>query len=236
MAGRLSIGRLAAEARLVGGGDATALDRRLGAALRDGLPGALGQAVVLPAEGAVLRIRRLRLDVTLAEGFDPAALAHAIAVQLAGALRAAIAQPGTEARIWPDPAAYMAAYAEHRLGLAAAPDWAFPDFAALRHLSGSEAVAELMAVRPGLLPVLAARGEAEGDPARMAARLEEAAALRLVLAWAARTDLPVPDAGLSAAVARAVTSAALADLRTDAPGRSVLALALRATAATGAEA
>ncbi len=236
---RLAISRLEAEARVIGGAaDPAPMERRLGAALSGGLPAALGAAVapLLPESDAVLRIRRMRLAFALADGFDETELARIMAAEIAAGLREALAAPGPDARRWEDAAAYMAAYVEHRLGLAPQPDWAFPDFAPLRYLAGPDAAAELLSRRPALLPVLAASGRASGAPARIAERIGEAAALRLAVSWAARRDFPEPPSGLSAGVAAACSPGGLAALSGAAPGRALLSLALSGSDAAEPEA
>ncbi len=77
------------------------LDRLSGTSL----PAALSQALdpVLDGLDGVVRIRRLQLDVDYFGQFDEAALAHALAVRIASALRDALRHRTSGVlRHWPD--------------------------------------------------------------------------------------------------------------------------------------
>lgn len=230
----LGIGRLVTDCTVIAAADQAApLERRLNRALREDLPGRLAALAgpLLDGREGVIRLRRLRLDLALEGPFEDAALARLFAAHIAAALRRALADPHAELRQWDTTEAYVAAYVAHRLGMVCEPDWAFPDFTALRYLSGTEAAVELLATRPQLLAELAVIGRGRGTAAAIAPLIPEPDAARLVERWAGTLAPSGWDAVDVQAVIAALDGEALGALRGRAPGRTVLALALAAQGA-----
>ncbi|MEL7211174.1 MAG: hypothetical protein AAGK92_00850 [Pseudomonadota bacterium] len=161
----MSIGSI--ETRCAFLGDPVAADGlrlTLNRALREVLPHLLSEAadpVLKEAEG-VIRIRRLQLRIDLSARLDLRDLARLIAVRIVAALRGLIQRHSTDIATWPDEASYTAAYVRHRLGIETAPDWAFPDFAALRYLSAPEAAVEVLAQRPDAVRSMSDSSTADG--------------------------------------------------------------------------
>lgn len=217
---RLAIGTLKTRVRAAPG---TAADwaARMDRAMRGPVARALGEEVGRRFEGrdAVLRLRHLRLAWTPAEHLSEAAFAEQLARRIAEAVAAAIAAGGQDARIWPDHAAYAAAYVRHRLGLDPDAAWAFPDFAALEALTAPEAATEtLLAGGPPVL-VLAARTAAEAGA--LADRLGEDGCLRLLGA------LSRAGASAGAAALIAEAGAVIAGEAPDLPERGAVAALAR---------
>lgn len=149
------------------------LRARVDGALRVGLPARLAGALEPVLDGAegIVRIRRLRIALSLTGALEEAALARIVAARIAAEVKEALSRPGDDVRIWPDAASYVASYAEARLGLERVPDWAFPEFAALLHLSPVDAAAEAIKAHPACLAELARRGRSAGDAARIVPRI-----------------------------------------------------------------
>ncbi len=154
---------------------ATALRGRLDRAVSARLPQLIAELAepILDGHDGVIRLRRLQLDLTLAGPFDEGTLARLLAARIVAALRQALADARRELRVWKSHQAYMASYVESRLGYARAPDWAFPDFAALALLSPSEAAVEILRTRPEVLVALARNGAVDGMPERILTRLDD---------------------------------------------------------------
>lgn len=228
---RLGIGRLATECTLVGRPElAVVLERRLERALADGLPRHLATLTepVLEGHDGVIRLERLRVRLSVEAALDEGELARVFASQITAALREALGSSRFGRRHWPDWESYAAAYLLHRLGLASEPDWAFPDFAPLRYLSGVEAAIEVLATRPGILGPLARSAPLAGAPAGLASLLTEEQAVGLVSRWSA--VVAESDGVAAEAVVRAMTPELAEQLAGPEPGRAVVTLAL-ATAA-----
>ncbi|WP_224824342.1 hypothetical protein [Cognatishimia sp. MH4019] len=121
--------------------------------LREVLPHILSEAAdpVLKDVRGVIRIRKLQLRIDLTAGSELRDIARLIAARIVAALRGVIQQRSDQIAIWPDEASYAAAYVLHRLGISRGPDWAFPDFTALRYISDREAAVEVLAQRPDAL-------------------------------------------------------------------------------------
>ncbi len=194
---RISIGMLRTDCSVLAAPEAAApLRVLLDRALRLDLPGMLADALepVLDGADGVVRIRALRLELSLTGVFEEVALARLLATRIAAALRGVLGRPREDVRVWPDAASYVASYVEARLGFERVPDWAFPEFSALVHLSPAEAAAEVVKASPDCLAELARRGRASGDAGRIVARIGAARLAPLLLAparsgrVAARTD------------------------------------------------
>lgn len=138
---------------------------------------------VLEGREGVIRIRNIALNVNHSGEWDETALARLIASKLASALANLLDSSPEAVRIWPDHDAYMASFVEYKLGLAHEPDWAFPEFAPLRHLSPEQAAAEVLKSRPSVFAALAANGRRVGNPHRVASRLGTATTADIVSAW-----------------------------------------------------
>ncbi|MGS4947731.1 hypothetical protein ACVDG3_19825 [Meridianimarinicoccus sp. RP-17] len=228
---RLGIGRLVTDCTVITAADQAApLERRLNRALREDLPGRLSSLAgpLLDGREGVIRLRRLRLDLALEGPFEDAALARLFAAHIAAALRRALADPHAESRQWDTTAAYVAAYVAHRVGMVREPDWAFPDFTALRYLGAAEVAVELLGTRPQVLAELASLGRSQGGATVLAPLIPEPDAARLVQRWSGTQAPSTWDAADGQAVIAALDGEALAALRGSTPGRAVLALALAA--------
>ena len=208
MAGRLAIRRLRLDALAPRDHPAPGeLSTRLADALRVHLAPALADAVAGLGDGAeVLRIRRLRLDLTVGGALDPEAFAALVARQIAAALRLA-ALTGAEGAAcegvmaYPTRAAHLAALVEALAAGQAGDSWW------LRETEGLRFLAPASAVRTALLadPALGVEALASLPPARLAqvlAALSPIEAERVLEALAgqqpATIDLRVWAAALSA--------------------------------------
>lgn len=166
---------------------AAPLRGRLDRALSARLPPLLAElsGPILDRFDGVIRLRRLRIDLDHAGTFDETTLARLLAARIAAALRDALARPGAgDLRAWADQSSYLAAYVETRLGLDPGPDWPFAEFKALSLLSPSEATAEMLRSRPGVLAQLARNGAGSGDPTRLLRRLDDTACAATLAALA----------------------------------------------------
>lgn len=157
------------------------MERALGGAFRERLGKSLEP--VLEGHDGVIRIRDLKLDLSVSGEWDEQTLAALIATKLAGALASLLDSSPSSVRIWPDHDAYMASFIEYKLGLAHEPDWAFPEFEPLRLLSAEQAAAEVLKSRPSVLLSLAANGSRVGNVPRLAMRLGSASAAAIVSSW-----------------------------------------------------
>jgi hypothetical protein len=209
--------------------DGPPLAREVGRTVRDLLPPLCARALEprLGARPGVVRIDRLRLALGISrDGLSATALAERLAEQLARGIADALAgQGGAAPRIalWSDHASFAAAYVAHRLGLLAAPDWAFPDFRPLAHLAPAEAAVEVLAARPAILAQLTGLLAGRGGAARLAAALPEAAAADLVtrLGAAAPPSKPSEETEVLAALIGALPQDPAAS-----PGRATLTAAM----------
>lgn len=232
---RLTIGTLSAHcAAVVDAAAAQQLGAKLDRGVRGALPAALSKAVesVFDGVGGVIRLRSLRLELPFDGPFEADALARFLAYRIAAAIRGAFERAGADLRHWPSHAAYMASYVEMRLGIAPAPDWAFPDLRVFEHLPAQRAAAEIIRERPEVLAALARSGIAAGQGARVLASFDDASCGALLSALIERPAQAARQEALSAAlralaevVSPADTSKILA-----APNRQALALAMRVLA------
>ncbi len=174
MTHRLSIGAI--ETRCAFLGDPVAADAlrlTLNRVLREVLPHILSEAAdpVLKDARGVIRIRKLQLRIDLTVGLELRDIARLIAARIVAALRGLMQRRSDQVATWPDEASYTAAYVMHRLGLAQAPNWAFPDFSALRYLPDQDAAVEVLAQRPDALQHLADQAAGDGAVEAIATRL-----------------------------------------------------------------
>lgn len=182
---RLTLGSVEAHCQFLGpAADGYAVERRLDRVAREALPDALAAeaAQAIGAEGGVIRIDRIELDLVLSrEMFESSALPRLWAGRIGAALAAALVRGERAGVVWfASHAEFAAAYLEHRFGVARHPDFAFADFAALAHVTPAEAAAELLAARPDYLAALARSGAGRTDPAWLARRLGAEASARIL--------------------------------------------------------
>ncbi len=121
------------------------LEQRLADAARSFLPEALQQAVGPWSGDAVLRIRRLDIDITLDAAFQPLRFAELLACAIAAELRRAeVSGPvrgGSDGVVcYPSRAIYLAALLEALAGGRAAESWWLRDAEGLRFLSRPVAI------------------------------------------------------------------------------------------------
>jgi len=133
------------------------LRQKLIDAARGFLPEALEQAVGAWSGEAVLRVRRLEVDVTLDTAFEPRAFAACLARAIAGELRRAEARGsshgGSESVVcYPSRAIYLAALLEALAEGRSTERWWLSDAEGLRFLSPAQAIrtALLASARVGL--------------------------------------------------------------------------------------
>lgn len=182
----LAIGTMKTSCKVVAWPQAIApLQARMQRAFGDAFRERLGKSLepVLEGHDGVIRIRNLKLDLSVSGEWDEQTLAALIATKLSGALASLLDSSPSSVRIWPDHDAYMASFIEYKLGLAHEPEWAFPEFEALRLLSAEQAAAEILKSRPSVLSALAANGSRVGNSRRVAARLGSASAAAIVSTW-----------------------------------------------------
>ena len=235
----LGIGTLTTDCRVVAYPHAVAalrstMDRAIAGPFVDML--AAAAEPVLAGHDGIIRIRQLQLDFAHSGPFDERSLAVLLAARLAAALRQALESRSPDMRAWADPVAYMASYVEMRLGLAHEPDWAFPDFEALRLLSPVQAGIEIVKARPAVLLALARNGRRSGNALRFAERLDAASVHQLIIHLLETTRSAFADSGQVASPhlieivlsARVGTSGADADM-------AILRLICDAGAAAAAE-
>jgi len=209
--------------------DGPGLVREVTRTVRDLLPPLCARALGprLGERAGVVRIDRLRLALgTSRDGVSAVAIAERLAQELARRIADALAGQGgvtPGVAMWPDHASFAAAYVAHRLGLVAAPDWAFPDFRSLTHLAPAEAAVELLAARPAILSALARLLAGRGGAARLAVALPERAATDLVDRLTATA--PVPEVSEETEALAALIDALPQDAAAS-PGRAALTAAL----------
>lgn len=232
---RLTIGTLSAHcAAVVDAAAAQQLGAKLDRGVRSALPAALSKAVesVFDGAGGVIRLRTLRLELPFDGPFEEGALAKFLASRIAAAIRGAFGRAGAGLRHWPSHAAYLASYIEMRLGIAPAPDWAFPDLRVFEHLPAPRAAAEIIRSHPEVLAALARSDIAASQGAGVLASFDDASCVALLSALIERPAQAASQEALSAAL-RALaevvgpgdTSKILA-----APFRQALGLAMRVLA------
>jgi hypothetical protein len=165
--------------------DVPQLQARMERAVEGPFPELLAKSVeqVLEGREGVIRIRNIALTFNHSGEWDEKVLAQLIASKLAAALASLLDSSPEAVRVWPDHDAYMASFIEFKLGLAHEPDWAFPEFAALRLLSPEQAAAEVFKSRPSVLGALAANGRRVGNAHRIASRLGTGTTEDIVSAW-----------------------------------------------------
>lgn len=161
MTDRLGIGAI--ETRCAFLGDpvaADALRSTIDHAIRDVLPAMLSETAgpLLGNSSGVIRIRAIKLTIDLGSAPDLRGIARVLARQIVQALRNLLTSANRDVAIWKSYDSYAASYVLHRLGVVAQPDWAFPDFTALRVLAPREAAIEVLAAQPTALTVLAQTG------------------------------------------------------------------------------
>jgi len=209
--------------------DGQGLEREVTRVVRDLLPRQCARALGprLDQRGGVVRIERLQLALSLGRaGLSAEALADRLAAELAREITDALLGGDQVARgvaAWPDHASFAAAYVGHRLGLLAAPEWAFPDFGPLAHLTPARAAVELFTARPAILLALARLLADRGGTVRLAAALPEPDAADLVTRLAASVPAPRPSDET------AILAAMIEDLPQDpaaSPGRAALTVAV----------
>jgi hypothetical protein len=129
------------------------LEQRLKDAARSFLPEALEQAVRAWSGEAVLRIRRLEVDVTIDAAFEPdtfaAFLARAIARELRRAEEKGTGRGGCEGVVcYPSRAIYLAALLKALAEGRAAERWWLRDAEGLRYLSPAQAIRTVVLAEP----------------------------------------------------------------------------------------
>jgi len=235
----LAIAALKTECRVIDYPQAVAaLRSTMDRALAGPFPERLARAAepVLDSHDGIIRIRAIRLDLAHSGAWDESVLSDLLAARLAHALRQALENRSPDLRVWPDPVAYMASYVDMRLGFVQEPDWAFPDFEALRLLSPLQAAIEVVKARPAVLMALARNGSRTGNALRFVERLDRAAAAHLVLHLLERAPLSSMQSGvpasssLLAALLEAVRRTSLAN-----PDRAMLALLCHADRTVASE-
>ena len=172
----ITFGKVRADCVLLGRrSDAAAVEARINEIARNRLPQAIAVALspVLQGLGGVIRINVLSLDISLRrDALRLDDLARLWARRIAEALGAEIgSHSGMNVAIFADHGDFAAAYLEMRFGEANHPEWAFPDFAALRYLAPGQAAVEILRTRPEYLPAIARRGALRVRPDRLAERL-----------------------------------------------------------------
>lgn len=204
--------------------DPAGLSARLAEAARRNLPDALKQPLQSRHTGAVTRIRRLKLDITLAASADDEAFASLLAQAIAEALRAAEAPEGTDENVvsFATREAHLAAMLEALAAGRAAECWWLRDAEGLRFLSPPAALRTALLAEPAL-------GQAallSMPPARQTA---------ILAALGAREAEHVLDALAAIAPAASPEFCARAIIALTAPaGSTALTLYLRACATPGA--
>jgi uncharacterized membrane protein len=175
------------------------LRTRMERAVEGPFPAFFAKAVepVLEGRQGVIRIRNIAINVNHSGDWDESVLAQLLASKLATALANLLESSPEAVRIWPDHDAYMASFVEHKLGLAHEPEWAFPEFAALRLLSPEQAAAEVLKSRPSVMIALAANGRRVGNTHRIASRLGMATAADIVSAWVQSGGIEAPFASFN---------------------------------------
>jgi hypothetical protein len=219
--------------------DGPPLGREVGRAVRELLPAAAARALepLLGSRDGVLRIDRIALTLRLGRvEISALRLADLLAREIARAVAERALGASTVPRIgaglahWPDHDSFAAAYVAHRLGLAPAPDWAFPDFRPLAHLAPHEAALELMAARPAILAALARLVGVAAAPALASSLPERGAALLIEQLVTGRpAELPA-----GAVVELAAMIASLSSRIESGPANAAIAAAAAALSARGA--
>ncbi|MDQ0322158.1 hypothetical protein QO002_004364 [Pararhizobium capsulatum DSM 1112] len=194
----LAIGALKMDCRVISYPKAVAgLQSTMDRALAGPFSERLARAVepVLDGHDGVIRIRTISLDLAHTGPWNESVLAELLAARFAHALRQALESRSPDLRAWPNHVAYMASYIDMRLGFAYEPDWAFPDFEALRLLLPLQAAIEIVKARPAALAALARNGRRSGNPLRFVERLDAAATEHLVLHFLERAPLSAMQSG-----------------------------------------
>ena len=132
-------------------GSAESWAEQLDNAMRHQIPRAMGRAIDERFNGrdGVIRVDRIQLHLKLDGPMNVGALAEMFAKRLVARLLEAPALTTAQMRAkgvcyWPSRAAYAADYVRHALGLIHGPEWAFADFAPLRHLPRTQAAVETL--------------------------------------------------------------------------------------------
>ena len=150
----LTIENLQTECKIMAGhSTALAFRTHLDQRLKTALPTQLQRALEGPLshyEG-IVRIKQLAVKLSWGQPFDEVAFANRIALKISQALLQKFQSRQKEIYVWDNRMDYMLSYIEMRLGLSVIPDWAFPDFAALRYISPTQAALELLKQAPELL-------------------------------------------------------------------------------------
>jgi hypothetical protein len=127
------------------------LQQRLADAAQKFLPGAIEQAVQPWSGDAVLRIRRLEVDITLDAAFDPRSFAAVLARAIVRELRRAEQTGSSDSGgvvCYASRAIYLAALLEALAGGRAADRWWLRDAEGLRFLSRSQAIRTAILAEP----------------------------------------------------------------------------------------
>lgn len=159
----------------------THLDRRFETSLADQLQRVL--EIPLSHYDGIVRVKQLDVKLSWDQPFDESDFVKRVASKISEAFLHKFQSRQNGIYVWDNRVDYILSYIEMRLGLSIVPDWAFPDFTALRYISPTQAVIELLRQTPELLLAQPKHTLAINDFADIVALLPEADVSAFIMTW-----------------------------------------------------